>query len=54
MVRCLVSTMVAVGQGELDADIVEERLESLSRYQLPQAAPAGGLAFVGVGYREPK
>jgi tRNA pseudouridine38-40 synthase len=54
MVRCLVSTMVAVGQGELDADIVEERLESLSRYQLPQAAPAGGLAFVGVGYRDPK
>ena len=52
MVRCLVSTMVAVGQGELGVDIVEERLESLSRYQLPQAAPAGGLALVGVGYPE--
>ena len=50
MVRCLVSTMVAVGQGELSTDIVAERLESLSRYQLPQAAPAGGLALVEVGY----
>jgi tRNA pseudouridine38-40 synthase len=50
MVRCLVSTMVAVGQGKLGVDIVEERLGNLSRYQLPQAAPAGGLALVGVGY----
>jgi len=50
MVRCLTSTMVAIGQGELPADIIVERLESLSRYQLPQAAPAGGLALVGVGY----
>ena len=52
MVRCLVSTMVAVGRGELDETIVSERLASLSRYQLPQAAPAGGLALVGVGYRD--
>ncbi len=50
MVRCLVSTMVAVGRGELSEDIVTERLESLSRYQLPQAAPAAGLALVAVGY----
>ncbi|HVB50470.1 MAG TPA: tRNA pseudouridine(38-40) synthase TruA [Acidimicrobiales bacterium] len=50
MVRCLTSTMVAVGQGELQPTIVQERLESLSRYQLPQAAPAGGLALIGVGY----
>jgi tRNA pseudouridine38-40 synthase len=50
MVRCLVSTMVAVGRGELDHDVVTERLESLSRYQLPQAAPAAGLALVAVGY----
>ncbi|MHB8379975.1 MAG: tRNA pseudouridine(38-40) synthase TruA [Acidimicrobiales bacterium] len=54
MVRCLVSTMVAVGQGDLNAEIVAERLESLSRHQLPQAAPAGGLALVGVGYLEVK
>jgi tRNA pseudouridine38-40 synthase len=50
MVRCLVSTMVAVGQGELEESIIKERLESLSRYQLPQAAPAAGLALLGVGY----
>jgi tRNA pseudouridine38-40 synthase len=52
MVRCLTSTMVAIGQGELPQSTVVERLESLSRYQLPQAAPAGGLALVGVGYDE--
>jgi tRNA pseudouridine38-40 synthase len=50
MVRCLTSTMVGIGTGELPVGIVKERLESLSRYQLPQAAPAGGLALVGVGY----
>jgi tRNA pseudouridine38-40 synthase len=50
MVRCLTSTMVAIGQGELPVNTVVERLESLSRYQLPQAAPAGGLALSGVGY----
>ena len=54
MVRCLVSTMVAVGQGDLDVDVVGARLESFSRYQLPQAAPAGGLALVGVGYPDSK
>ncbi|HEY5104570.1 MAG TPA: tRNA pseudouridine(38-40) synthase TruA [Acidimicrobiales bacterium] len=54
MVRCLTSTMVAIGQGALPADIIVERLESLSRYQLPQAAPASGLALVGVGYLEAK
>jgi len=50
MVRCLVSTMVAIGRGELPSSIVVERLESLSRYQLPPAAPASGLALVDVGY----
>jgi tRNA pseudouridine38-40 synthase len=50
MVRCLTSTLVAIGQGELPESIVSERLASLSRYQLPQAAPAGGLALCGVGY----
>ena len=50
MVRCLVSTMVAVGQGKLADSIIDERLESLSRHQLPQPAPAAGLALTGVGY----
>jgi tRNA pseudouridine38-40 synthase len=50
MVRCLVSTMVAVGQGTLPVSTIVERLESLDRHQLPQAAPAAGLALIGVGY----
>jgi tRNA pseudouridine38-40 synthase len=50
MVRALTSTMVAIGQGTLDDTTVAQRLESLSRYQLPPLAPAGGLALVGVGY----
>jgi tRNA pseudouridine38-40 synthase len=52
MVRCLVSTMVAIGQGTLPESTVDERLESLDRHQLPQAAPAGGLALIAVGYDE--
>jgi tRNA pseudouridine38-40 synthase len=52
MVRCLVSTMVAVGQGALPESTIDERLESLDRHQLPQAAPASGLALIGVGYGE--
>ncbi len=54
MVRCLTSTMVAIGQGTLPESTMKERLESLSRYQLPQAAPAGGLALTGVGYPDAK
>ena len=50
MVRCLTSTMVAIGQGALAVENIEERLASLSRHQLPSAAPAGGLALTGVGY----
>jgi tRNA pseudouridine38-40 synthase len=50
MVRCLVSTMVAIGQGTMPVSTIEERLESLDRHQLPQAAPAAGLALIGVGY----
>jgi tRNA pseudouridine38-40 synthase len=50
MVRCLVSTMVAVGQGDLEVTTVKDRLESAVRHQLPPAAPAGGLALTGVGY----
>jgi tRNA pseudouridine38-40 synthase len=52
MVRCLVSTMVAIGQGTLPESTINERLESLDRHQLPQAAPAGGLVLIGVGYDE--
>jgi tRNA pseudouridine38-40 synthase len=50
MVRCLVSAMVAIGRGELDEGEVERRLSTGDRYQLPQPAPAAGLALIGVGY----
>jgi len=52
MVRCLTSTLVAVGQGELAASTVKERLESRTREFLPPPAPAGGLALLRVGYEE--
>ena len=52
MVRCLTSTMVAIGQGQLDQNTVKARLETLNREQLPPPAPAGGLSLIGVGYEE--
>ncbi len=52
MVRCLVSTVVAIGQGSLPESTIGDRLESLDRHQLPQPAPASGLALIGVGYDE--
>ena len=52
MVRCLTSTIVAVGQGELPESTVKERLESRTRAFLPPAAPAGGLSLLSVGYDE--
>ena len=50
MVRCLTSTMVAIGQGVVPEETIRERLANLSRHQLPTAAPAAGLALTGVGY----
>ena len=50
MVRRLVSSLVAVGQGSLTSDDVRERLASHSGVGLPAPAPAGGLALVAVGY----
>ncbi len=52
MVRCLVSAMVAVGQGRIAENTLKERLESLRRDHLPAPAPASGLCLVGVGYPE--
>jgi tRNA pseudouridine38-40 synthase len=52
MVRCLVSSMVAVGAGTLDEGEIDHRLETGDRHQLPQPAPAAGLALVGVGYNK--
>jgi tRNA pseudouridine38-40 synthase len=50
MVRCLTSTLVAIGQGKLPESTIAERFESLRRDHLPSPAPAGGLAMVAVGY----
>ena len=52
MVRCLTSTLVAIGQGRLPESTVKERLESLRRDHLPAPAPASALCLVGVGYPE--
>jgi len=52
MVRCLTSTMVAVGQGRLGVDVIAERLETPQRHGLPAPAPAAGLALVAIGYPE--
>jgi tRNA pseudouridine38-40 synthase len=52
MVRSLVSTMVAIGQGSLDENTIKGRLESLERDHLPPPAPPGGLSLIGVGYEE--
>jgi tRNA pseudouridine38-40 synthase len=50
MVRCLTSTLVAIGQGKIAETTIAERFESLSRDHLPSPAPASGLALVAVGY----
>jgi tRNA pseudouridine38-40 synthase len=50
MVRCLVSTMVAIGRGELPEVTLTERLASHDRDHLPAPAPPGGLSLIGVGY----
>lgn len=52
MVRRLVSSLVAVGQGDLTRVDVLARLDSHSGVGLPAPAPAGGLALVAVGYED--
>ena len=52
MVRNLVSTMVAVGRGEIPENTIKERLETPQRDHLPSAAPPEGLSLIGVGYEE--
>jgi tRNA U38,U39,U40 pseudouridine synthase TruA len=54
MVRCLVSSMVAVGRGVLEEGEISKRLASGDRHQLPQPAPAAGLALIDVGYDDPE
>jgi tRNA pseudouridine38-40 synthase len=52
MVRCLTSTMVAVGQGRLPESTLADRLANPRRHGLPVPAPAAGLALVAIGYPE--
>jgi len=52
MVRCLTSTMVAIGQGRIPESTVKERLLSFDRDHLPSPAPASGLTLIGVGYED--
>ena len=50
MVRNVTSSMVAVGQGKLEANEIVTRLENHRRSHLPPPAPASGLSLVAVGY----
>jgi tRNA pseudouridine38-40 synthase len=52
MVRRLVSSLVAVGQGRLRVEDITTRLETHSGVGLPAPAPAAGLALVAVGYED--
>ena len=52
MVRNLVSTMVAVGRGDIPENTIKDRLETPQRDHLPSAAPPEGLSLIGVGYEE--
>ena len=51
MVRTLVGTLVAVGEGRMKADTVASLLESKARIPLVPTAPAQGLRLVKVHYR---
>ena len=50
MVRTLVGTLVAVGEGRLDAGVVRRILVARDRRQTPQMAPAHGLTLERVVY----
>ena len=52
MVRRLVSSLVAVGQGGLEVEDVATRFDTHSGVGLPAPAPAGGLCLVAVGYED--
>ena len=50
MVRNIVSTLVSVGTGDIDADNMPKLLASRDRLLIPAAAPAKGLFLVDVAY----
>lgn len=50
MVRAIVGTLLAVGQGRLTVDQFDEIIRARDRKQAGRAAPAEGLSLVEVGY----
>jgi tRNA pseudouridine38-40 synthase len=50
MVRAIVGTLLAVGQGRLTVDQFEQIIRARDRRQAGRAAPAEGLSLVEVGY----
>jgi tRNA pseudouridine38-40 synthase len=50
MVRAIAGTLMAVGRGELDADLIDEALETGKRPMTAVTAPACGLSLLSVRY----
>lgn len=50
MVRSIVGTLMAVGRGEMDNDLVQRALEAGDRNQVGATAPACGLTLLSVRY----
>ena len=46
----LVATLVAVGEGKLDQDVILRILVDRNRQKVPGQAPAKGLFLKGIGY----
>ena len=49
-IRLIVGTMLAVGMGEVSADIIDEIFDSRDRKKVPYMAPAEGLFLYNVKY----
>ena len=50
MVRAIVGTLLAVGEGRLGVMEFEEIIDAKDRQRAGRAAPAEGLSLVAVGY----
>ncbi|MEB3235086.1 MAG: tRNA pseudouridine(38-40) synthase TruA [Cyanobacteriota bacterium] len=53
MVRLLMGQLVAVGEGQLAADILLQRWREQQRQAIKESAPAKGLCLLQVGYPQP-
>jgi len=52
MVRIIVATLLDVGTGKLDADIIPEIIRSKDRGRAKKTAPAEGLYLAEVNYND--